>query len=254
MKPFLTHEYPLRFAHRGSRVLWPENTLVAFQGAIDLGYRYIETDVHVSRDDRVIVFHDDSLEGLTDGIGKVADREWDYLRRLDAASKFNPDDGFPLRGTGVAIPLLEDVASTFPDAMFNIDLKQSGIARRVADEVRRLGLSDRVLIGSFHDRRIRAFRRAAPEVATSAGPIEVTRALASQRPGGGADAFQVPERLGPIPIVTSRFIDAARIADKQIHVWTVNDPVDMRRLLDLGVDGIITDRPDLLNEVIGARE
>jgi glycerophosphoryl diester phosphodiesterase len=254
LKSFLTHEYPIRFAHRGSRVLWPENTMVAFQGAVDLGYRYIETDVHVSRDDRVIVFHDDSLEGLTDGVGKVADREWDYLRRLDAAARFSPDDGLPLRGTGVTIPLLEDIASTFPNVMFNIDLKQDGIARRVADEVRRLGISDRVLIGSFHGRRIRAFRRAAPDVATSAGPIEVARALVSQRPGGGADAFQVPERVGPIPIVTSRFIDAARIADKQIHVWTVNDPVDMRRLLDLGVDGIITDRPDLLNEVVRERE
>ena len=254
MKSFLTHEYPLRFAHRGSRVLWPENTMVAFQGAVDLGYRYIETDVHVSRDDRVVVFHDDSLEGLTDGVGKVADRDWNYLRRLDAASRFNPDDGLPLRGTGVAIPLLEDVVTTFPNVMFNIDLKQDGIARRVADEVRRLAISDRVLIGSFHGRRIRAFRRAVPDVATSAGPIEVARALVSQRPGGGADAFQVPERLGPIPIVTSRFIDAARIADKQIHVWTVNDPVDMRRLLDLGVDGIITDRPDLLNEVVRERE
>lgn len=250
MRPFLTHEYPIRFAHRGSRVLWPENTMVAFQGALDLGYRYIETDVHVSRDGRVVVFHDDTLEGLTDGIGKITDRDWDYLRRLDAASKFNPDDGFPLRGTGVSVPLLEDVLATFPDAMFNIDLKEAGIAERVAEEVRRLGVSDRVLIGSFHDRRIWAFRRAAPGVATSAGPLEVARALVSQRPGGGADAFQVPERVGPIPIVTSRFIDAARIADKQIHVWTVNDPVEMRRLLDLGVDGIITDRPDLLNEVV----
>jgi len=254
MKPFLTHEYPIRFAHRGSRVLWPENTMVAFQGAVDLGYLYIETDVRVSRDGRVIVFHDESLERLTDGVGKVADRDWDYLRRLDAAARFDPDQDFPRRGTGVSVPLLADVVATFPDTMFNIDLKQPGMADRVAREVRRLGIEDRVLIGSFYDRRIRTFRRAAPGVATSAGPLEVLRALASQRPGGAADAFQVPERFGPIPIVTGRFMNAVRIAGKQVHVWTVNDAPAMTRLLDLGVDGIITDRPDVLNEVLRGRE
>ncbi len=254
MRAFLTHEHPIRFAHRGSRVLWPENTMVAFQGAVDLGYRYLETDVHVSRDDRVVIFHDHTLERLTDGAGKFHEQDWGDLRHLDAAFRFDPESGFPLRGTGVGIPLLEEAVAAFPEQLFNIDLKQPGTAERVAAEVRRLGIEDRVLIGSFHDRRIRAFRRAASGVATSAGPAEVARAL-SRRPrsGVGADAYQVPERGAGLRIVTKRFIERAHAADKQVHVWTANVAADMQRLLDFGVDGIITDRPDVLNKVVSGR-
>lgn len=252
MIPYLSHEHPIRFAHRGSRVLWPENTMVAFQGAVDLGYRYIETDVHVTRDGRVVIFHDDTLERLTDGSGRFADHDWEDLETLDAAHGFKPDEGFPLRGRGIGMPLLEEAVDTFPDQMFNIDLKQPGTARAVAEEVRRLGIEDRVMIGSFHDRRIRAFRRAAPGVATSAGPAEVARSLARRpRDGIGADAFQVPEHGGGIRLVTPRFVRRAHTAGKQVHVWTVNDAEDMRRLLDMGVDGVVTDRPDVLNEVLG---
>ena len=252
--PYLAHEHPVRLAHRGSRVLWPENTMVAFQGAVDLGYRYIETDVHVTRDGRVVVFHDDTLERLTEAAGRFVDRDWDDVRSLDAAYHFGAEQGYPLRGSGIGMPLLEEAVTTFPDRMFNIDLKQAGIAGVVAAEVRRLGLEERVMIGSFHDRRIRAFRRAAPGVATSAGPAEVARALA-RRPqrGIGADAFQVPERGAGMRLVTERFIRRAHAAGKQVHVWTVNEADDMRRLLDLGVDGIVTDRPDLLNDVLGIR-
>lgn len=254
MKPYLTHEYPIRLAHRGSRVLWPENTMVAFQGAVDLGYRYLETDVHVSRDGEVVIFHDDDLGRLTDGTGKLADRDWGDLRLLDAAYHFLSDGGHPLRGTGVRMPLLEEAVKTFPDQLFNIDLKQRGIAGRVAEEIRRLGIGERVLIGSFHDWRIHRFRRAAPRVATSAGPFELAWGFLRRRPGGEAVAYQVPERIGPFRIVTRRLVDAARLAGKQVHVWTVNDPSDMRRLLDLGVDGIVTDRPELLNEVVFGSE
>jgi glycerophosphoryl diester phosphodiesterase len=252
MKPYLSHEHPIRLAHRGSRLLWPENTMSAFQGAVDLGYRYIETDVHVTRDGRVVIFHDNDLERLSDGVGTFAKHDWADLRKLDVAFGFQPDADFPLRGTGVTMPLFEEAVKSFPQQMWNVDLKQSGIAERVAAEVRRLGIEDRVLIGSFHDRRIRAFRHAAPDVATSAGPLEVARSLARRpRRHGGADAYQVPERGSGMRLVTKRFVDRAHKADKHVHVWTVNDPVDMRRLLDLGVDGIITDRPDLLNEVLG---
>ncbi len=251
MKSYLKHEYPLRFAHRGSRVLWPENTMVAFQGAADLGYRYIETDVHVSRDGRVVIFHDHTLERLTDGTGKFHEHDWDDLRLLDAAFRFDPDAGFPLRGAGTQMPLLEEAVTTFPDQLFNVDLKQPGIAKQVAAEVCRLGIEDRVLIGSFHDRRIRVFRRSAPGVATSAGPIELARALVRHpRPEVGADAYQIPERGAGLRIATPNFIERAKAVAKQVHVWTVNEVADMRRLLALGVDGIITDRPDLLNEVV----
>lgn len=258
MKPYLTLEHPLRFAHRGSRKLWPQNTMAAFQGAVDLGYRYLETDVHVTRDGVVVLFHDDVLERLTDGAGKVADRLWEELLHLDAAYHFDPEAGHPLRGTGIRIPTLEEAATAFPELHFNLDLKQSAIEARIAAEIERLGLEDRVLIGSFHDVRIRRFRDlTGGRVATSAGPLEVAAAVLAARLGrparGPADAFQVPERGGSIRIVGRRFVEAAHAGGKQVHVWTVDDPETMCRLLDLGVDGIVTDRPDLLNRVVEER-
>jgi glycerophosphoryl diester phosphodiesterase len=258
MRPFLSHEHPLRFGHRGSNLLWPQNTMVAFQWAMDLGLRYLETDVHASRDGRVVTFHDDRLEALTDGRGRVWERDWEDLRRLDAAYHFAPERGHPLRGTGVRIPLLEEVLAAFPRCLLNLDLKQAGIEDLLAAEVARLGAEERVLVGSFHDDRLRRFRRAsAGRVATSAGPREVVAALAASRLGrplgGAADAYQVPERSGPLRVVGRRFVEAAHRAGKQVHVWVVNDPADMHRLLDLGVDGIVTDRADLLVEVVADR-
>lgn len=256
IKPFLTHEHPIRFAHRGSRVLWPQNTMLAFQGAVDLGYRYLELDVHLSRDGRVVVFHDDHLERLTDGSGMVWDHDWDDLRTLDAAHSFRGDGGFPLRGSGVGIPSLEEVLTTFPEALVNVDLKQDGIEEAVADEIRRLDAADRVLIGSFHDHRIARFRAATGgTVATSAGPEETRRAYIAAMRGrpitAAADAFQVPERHRLLTVPARRFIDAAHAAGKHVHVWTVNAPRRMRLLLGRGVDGIVTDRPDLLDAVLG---
>ena len=258
MRPYLSHEHPIRLAHRGSRLLWPQNTMTAFEGAVGLGYRYLETDLHVSADGVVVVFHDDRLEDLTDGSGRVWDRDWADLARLDAAYHFDPDGGHPLRGTGVGIPRFADVVEAFPDVCWNLDLKQAGIEQAVADEVARLGVEDRVLIGSFHDDRIREFRRVTGgRVATSAGPREVARALAAARlgrtPRGRADAYQVPERAGPIRVAAKPFVDAAHRAGKQVHVWTVDDAAAMHRLLDLGIDGIVTDRPDVLNEVLVER-
>ena len=258
MRPYLSHEHPIRLAHRGSGVLWPQNTMPAFQGAVDLGCRYLETDLHMTADGKVVVFHDDHLDDLTDGNGKVWDGEWARLATLDAAYWFDPDHDYPLRGTGIGIPLFADMVATFPDALWNLDLKQSGIEQTVADEVARLNLEERVLIGSFHDSRIRRFRRATGgRVATSAGPRETAGALAAGRagraPGGSADAFQIPERVGLLKVAGRRFVDAAHRAGKQVHVWTVNDPEAMNRLLDLGVDGIVTDRPDLLNKVLKER-
>jgi glycerophosphoryl diester phosphodiesterase len=258
VKPFLTHEHPIRFAHRGSRVLWPQNTMMAFQGAVDLGLRYLETDVHVSRDGRVVVFHDDHLERLTDGSGMVWEHDWEHLRSLDAAHSFDPDGGFPLRGSGVRMPLLEEVLVSFPQVLVNIDLKQDGIESVVAGELRRLDALDRALIGSFDDDRIARFREeTGGVVATSAGPNEARAAYRAALRGGpvesAADAFQVPERKGLTKVIRRRFVEAVHAAGKQVHVWTVNDPRRMRRLLDVGVDGIITDRPDLLDGVLAER-
>jgi len=258
MRPYLSHEHPIRLSHRGSRVLWPQNTMPAFRGAMDLGCRYLETDLHVTADGKVVIFHDDHLDDLTNGTGKVWESEWGHLATLDAAYWFDPEHDYPLRGTGIGIPLFADAAGALPDALWNLDLKQRGIEQTVADEIARLHLEERVLIGSFHDSRIKRFRRIIKgTVATSAGPRETARALAAaaagRAPGGPADAFQVPEGVGPLKVAGRRFVEAAHRAGKQVHVWTVNDPGTMHRLLDLGVDGIVTDRPDLLNEVLKER-
>ena len=258
MRPYLSHEHPLRFGHRGSNLLWPQNTMAAFEWALGLGLRYLETDVHATRDGRVVAFHDDRLDDLTDGRGNVWDRDWSDLQGLDAACHFDPAGGFPMRGTGVRIPLLEEVLAAFPQCLLNLDLKQPGMEDLLAAELARLGAEDRVLVGSFHDRRLTRFRRASGgRVATSAGPGEVLAAMTAARLGkplrGAADAYQVPERSGPLRVVTRRFVEAAHAGGKQVHVWVVNDPADMHRLLDLGVDGIVTDRADLLVEVLAER-
>jgi glycerophosphoryl diester phosphodiesterase len=258
MRPYLAQEHPLRFGHRGSNLLWPQNTMVAFRWALDLGLRYLETDVHATRDGRVVAFPDNGLDRLTDGRGKVWERDWGDIAHLDAAHHFDPAHGYPLRGTGVRIPLLEEVLTTFPQCLLNIDLKQAGMEELLASELARLGAEDRVLVGSFHDGRLTRFRRTSGgRVATSAGPSEVLAALGAVRLGrpvrGPADAYQVPERSGPLRVVGPRFLAAAHAAGKQVHVWTVNDPAAMDRLLDLGVDGIVTDRADLLVEVLARR-
>jgi len=227
--------------------------MTAFQGAVDLGYLYIETDVHVTRDGVVILFHDDDLDHLTSGAGKAWEWRWEDLKGLDAAHHFDSDDGYPLRGTGIRIPTLEEAVTTFPEGMFNLDLKQAGIEETVAAEVARLGLTDRVLIGSFYDKRVRHFRSiTGGRVATAAGPAEVTAALGASLLGRAApatpDAYQIPEK-----VATARFVKSVHAAGGQVHVWTINDEETMHRLLDRGVDGIVSDRPDLLDHVLEGR-
>jgi len=225
--------------------------MVAFQGAVDLGFRYIETDLHMTRDGFLVTFHDDRLERVTDGTGLVKDWNWHDLRLLDAAFHFKPGENFSLRGQGIGIPTLEEAMTTFPDVMFNIDLKQAGIEQAVVDFIRRFGFEERVLIASFYDKRIRRCRRLlGSRAATSAGRLEAAAVWAYSRFNRSlkipADAVQVPLRKGCLTVVDEKMIWAVHAAGMQVHVWTINDPAEMHRLLELGVDGIITDRPDLL--------
>jgi glycerophosphoryl diester phosphodiesterase len=255
--PFLAAEYPLRFAHRGSRVLWPENTAEAFQGAIDLGYVYLETDVRMTRDGVVVIFHDETLQRTTNGVGRVADWRWEDLRRLDAAWWFDADAGFPRRGTGVRIRSLDEVLTTWPGAHFNIDLKGRGMEWAVADLVKRHHREDSTLIGSFVGHRTAKFRRITRgAVATSAGPEATMAMWLASRLGRHvsppAVAYQLPFDSRVLRI-DRRLVDAVHAAGAQVHVWTVNDAVAMTHMLDLGVDGIVSDRPDTLNDVLRAR-
>ncbi|NND04216.1 MAG: glycerophosphodiester phosphodiesterase [Acidimicrobiia bacterium] len=255
--PYLSLEHPIRFAHRGSRVLWPENTVYAFERAVAMGYRYIETDVRISKDGHVVVFHDETLERTTDSRGKVSDWHLDELRKLDAAFHFDHEGGHPLRGQGVRISSLADVFAEFPDVYFNIDLKGPNLEWPVADVIRQAGREDSVMIGSFVGLRTARFRRITNgAVATSAGPRDTIMMWAASRRGRfvrrPVEAYQIPFNYKSLPI-DQKYVDAIHNSGAQVHFWTVNEKPDMHRLLDLGADGIVTDRPDALNEVLAVR-
>jgi glycerophosphoryl diester phosphodiesterase len=255
--PYLSAEYPLRFAHRGSRVLWPENTAEAFQGAIDLGYSYIETDVRIARDGVIVAFHDATLERTTNGAGSVSSWDFEDLARLDAAWWFAADKGYPLRGTGVRVRSLAEMFETWPEAFFNIDLKGPGLEWAVADVIKRHRRENSTMVGSFVDHRIAKFRRITRSaVAVSAGPATVLAMVAASRLGRTVrrpvQAYQLPYNYKSVPI-DRKLIAAVHDAGAQLHAWTVNEAADMHRLLDRGVDGIVSDRPDVLNEVLRER-
>ena len=259
-RPYLSHEDPIRFAHRGSRLLWPENTWRAFDGAIEgLGYSYVETDLQVTRDGIVVVIHDDTLERTTNGVGKVSDWDWEDLRHLDAGYRFSPDDeGYPMRGTGVTISRLDDTFDRYPEVCFNLDLKAQGCEWAVAEVIARMRATDRALVGSFNDRRVSRFRRITKgSVATAAGPSASIAMYAASRVGRTinrrVDAYQLPRKIRGGG-VDQKLVDAVHESGAHLHVWTVNESEHMHELLDLGVDGIVTDRPDTLNDVLKERD
>jgi len=261
IRPFLLDcERPLAFAHRGGAALFPENTLVAFEGAQRQGYIYLETDVHMTTDGVIVVFHDDALERTTNGRGLVRTSSFAELERLDAGFHFSPDGvSFPWRSQGVRIMRFEEVVTRLPEARFNVELKQAepSIVGPFWQLVQRLELYDRVLVAAARDEIVHEFRRISRgRVATSAGENETLRFFIASRVGAtrllrvGYDALQVPPRHGNLTVVDRRFVDAAHARGVQVHVWTIDDPSEMRRLLALGVDGLMSDRPDLLMGVV----
>ena len=255
--PYLSAEYPLRFAHRGSRELWPENTAESFQGAIDLGYVYVETDVRMTRDGVVVVFHDGTLERTTNGSGPIDHWDIEDLQRLDAAWWFDEANDYPLRGTGVRVRTLAEVFAMWPSVHFNIDLKGRRMEWAVADVIKRHGRERSTLVGSFVDHRVAKFRRITRgAVAVAAGPSLAAATFAASRFGRtvhrSAAAFQLPFDYKALPL-DKKYVDAIHKSGAQIHAWTVNEAADMHRLLDLGVDGIVSDRPDTLNDVMRDR-
>ena len=235
--------------------------MLSFEKAVGLGYRYLETDVHLSKDGVLAVIHDATVDRTTDGSGLVRALPLAELRRLDAGYRFSPDGGrtYPFRGRDMTIPTLAEVVETFPDVFLNIDLKQhdAALIEAMASFIEERGLHDRLLIASFTDGVIQAFRRRTEgRVATAAAAWETRRFwLASRlrltkfiRPA--YDALQVPPRMGRLTVVDRRLLAAAHGRGLQVHVWDVDEPAEMRRLLALGVDGIMSDRPDLLLEAL----
>ena len=251
----------LAIAHRGGAGLWPENTLYAFERASALGVDVIETDVRATADGELVVFHDEGLERTTDGAGRVGSLTLAELKRLDAGYRFSPDGGrsFPLRGKGVTVPTLREVFASLPHIRFNIEPKQTlpSIAAPLCRLIREQGLAERVLIASFSGSTLAEFRRECPEVATSAATGEVASFLSLHNAGlshsysPAMQALQVPEYAAGLRVLSRGFVESARGRNLRVHAWTVNSEADMRRLVEMGVDGIMTDYPDRLLKVLG---
>jgi len=244
--PFLDWPGTLAFAHRGGDDEAPENTMPAFEHAVGLGYRYLETDAHVTSDGVLVAFHDDRLDRVTDRTGLIADLPWAKVHeaRVDGREP---------------IPLLEDLLAAWPDVRVNIDPKGDAVAEPLAAALLRTDSVERVCVGAFSDKRIATVKvLTGPGLCTSMGPREVARLVsaASGGPGGGgilSSCAQVPPQQGRVPLVTRRFVATAHRFGVQVHVWTIDDRAEMARLLDLGVDGIMTDRPQVLKDLLVAR-
>ena len=255
---------PLVIAHRGGAGRWPENTLYAFERAGAMGVDVIETDVRATADGELVVIHDESVERTTDGAGPVASLTLAEVKRLDAAYRFSPDGGrsFPLRGRGVVVPTLREVFASLPLMRFNIEPKQAApsLAAPLCRLIREHGMAERVLVGAFNGTTLAEFRRECPEVATSAATGEALSFFAMHEAGLAASyspvmqALQVPERAGVLHVLTPDFVKAAHGRNLRVHAWTVNDESDMRRFVEMGVDGVMTDYPDRLLKVLGRAE
>jgi glycerophosphoryl diester phosphodiesterase len=249
--PVLASEKPLVFAHRGGAALVPENTMAAFEHAASLGVDGFELDVRLARDGIPVVHHDARVDRTTNLAAPLADLTAAELARLDAGYHFLPRQGHPFRGRGIGIPTLADVLRRFPDIRFIVELKGSdpALARAAIDVVRATGALDRVCLGGFSLRMLQAARAYEPRLPTGAAREEIRLALYRSwiRWSGRAayQSFQVPQRSGRTRIVSERFIGAAHRAGLPVFVWTVNEASDMDRLLSWGVDGLISDRPDL---------
>ncbi|MGW4486261.1 glycerophosphodiester phosphodiesterase [Amycolatopsis sp. NPDC004368] len=249
--PYLADPLPRAFAHRGwhlDELEGMENSLPAFKRAVEEGYRYVETDVHATSDGVVVVHHDDTLDRTTDGRGSIAAQTWEQVK------------GVKVGGRAV-LSRLEDVLEELPQVRFNVDVKANSAVEPFLRVLERTGAFDRVAAASFSDSRLARLRRlAGPKLCTAMGPRSVLMVWANgwvpplplSRFAGGCLA-QVPVKQGPLTVVDRSFVRAAERAGFEVHTWTIDDPAQMRELLDLGVHGIVTDRPDLLREVLVER-
>jgi glycerophosphoryl diester phosphodiesterase len=245
---YLDGPVPLAMAHRGGAIEHLENSRSAFEACVAMGYRYLETDVWATADGVLVVFHDPVLERVTDCTGRIDQLTWADVARARIGGR-------------EPILRLEELLGAWPDVRFNLDIKAPGVVAPLVRTVRRMQVVDRICLASFSDARIAAARRLlGPSVCTALGPRGVAaRRLASYRPRAAglvrldAGCAQVPLQLGGRALVDERFVSAAHARGLQVHVWTVDSPEDATAQLDLGVDGIMTDRPGMLREVLEKR-
>lgn len=254
-------ERPLVFAHRGGGGLIPENTLEAFVYSARMGVDVLELDIHATSDGALVVLHDAMVDRTTDGRGRVNELALEAVKKLDAGFLFTTDGGktFPFRAKGVTVPTLKEIFDRLPEMTFNIEPKQAtpSIIKPLCNLIREEKMVDKTIVGSFRQEVIDEFRRECPEVATSASPSEVSKFLALSKTGvsesykSPMQALQVPQNLGALEVVSKEFVENAHRRNLKVHVWTVNETTDMQRLIEMGVDGIMTDYPDRLLNLLG---
>ena len=258
-RPYFGSTKPFAFAHRGGAKRWPENTLLAFQNAFELGCSHIETDLHLSADGHFVCFHDATLERTTDGSGNVADHTLVELERLDAGYRFVEESSYAFRGAGIRIPTLEQALELEPALRYTLEIKPPDprIAKQLWELIDHHGVHDRVLVASEHDAVTQAFRRhSGGRVATSPGRKGALGFWARVLSGTWRsamfpfDALQIPPRFRGMDVITPRFIEAAHHHGIQVHVWTIDDPAEMFELVRVGVDAIMSDLPDVLLDVL----
>jgi len=266
-----TEDGPLVMAHAGGIGLGPANTMVTFEKAVEIGVDVLEMDIHITSDDVIVTIHDDTVDRTTDGTGLVREMTFADLQALDAGYNWTDqrgeyEDEFPYRGQGITHAALSEVFEAFPEMPMVIEIKQAepSMVEPFCDLLTEYEMQDQVLVASFSDDTLLEFREACPGIQTSSAEQEI-RLFVGRLQFGSLDdyeapsaAFQVPEFFGDLQVVTPEFVEAAQAVGIGVHVWTINDSDDMARMIDLGVDGIITDYPDetlrLLGRLDGAGE
>ncbi len=262
-REFLKTDRPLNIAHRGGRGLSPEHTIFAYKKALEVGADVIELDIHSTKDDEIVVIHDPAVDRTTDGKGLVNELTLSEIKRLDAGYRFaikrGDKEDYPFRGKGLTIPTLREVFSEFQNQRINIEIKQfePQIEDTLIGIIKEKNMTDNVLVVSENHDAVKRFRKISNNaIATGASVSEVRRFVIFMRLKmmplyiPTADAFQIPEYHGDYHLLTEEFIKKAHKKNIKIHVWTINEKEDMERFIKLGIDGIMTDYPDLLAEVI----
>ena len=264
--PFYMDPHPrvMLFGHMGGDGVWPGDTLYAYEQAARLGVKAFDMDAHITKDGQIVLMHDESVQRTTDGSGQVEDLTLAELKKLDAAYNWSLDGGktFPYRGKGIRVPTLEEVFQKYPNMRYLVEIKLSKnpIAGPLCDLINRYNMRDRIIIASFHDDLMKMFREACPGVATSAAKNEVLAFVLLNKIGLTSlispqyQSLQVPydtsESYG-IPIITESFIQAAHAKNLKVETWTLDDPQLMKTYMGWGIDGVDSDRPDLMLPVVG---
>ncbi|HCB01022.1 MAG TPA: glycerophosphodiester phosphodiesterase [Anaerolineae bacterium] len=252
---------PLVIAHQGGDWLWPGNTMFAFQNAVDLGVDVLEMDLHITKDNVLVLIHDETIDRTTNGSGEVELMTLEEIKTYDAGYDWSRDEGatFPFRGQGITISTLEEVFTAFPDKHMTIEIKKSNTSMidPFCEMIREYDMGDKIVVASFYDDKMKEFRETCPEVATSSAKNETTVFVLLSKvflTGFYSPQFyslQVPEESSGITVMTESFIRLAHERNLAVEPWTINDEETMQKFIKWGVDGIMTDRPDIMLEILG---